>query len=436
MALSDKLQAQQFEIKNFTYNLLENRIAKYPLPERDLSKLLVYDKGKITQDIYRNLDKYIFENSIFVFNNTKVIQARLNFSNSTGGKIEIFCLEPSEENHEPSTAMMKKACVEWKCLIGRVDRWKEKTISIKTKNFSLDAEILKRNGNVFTIKFSWQPTSLSFAEILEQFGDIPIPPYLKRESEAIDVSRYQTVYATQQGSVAAPTAGLHFTKEIFEKLKSKNAIVDYVTLHVGAGTFIPVKSETLEGHDMHSEWIEVEKETIVKLVELISDGQTNKNVVAIGTTSLRTIESLYWMGVKVNQNLSASIDELEVKQWDAYELQQSLTASDSLNCLLAWLKRNKIEKLICKTQLLIVPSYKLRIANALVTNFHQPNSTLLLLVAAVVGDDWKMIYDYALVNDFRFLSYGDGSLLFDKKRNTNQFIEHENSELDRKKGIR
>jgi S-adenosylmethionine:tRNA ribosyltransferase-isomerase len=272
---------------------------------------------------------------------------------------------------------------------------------------------------VFTIKFSWQPNSFSFAEILEQFGEMPIPPYLKRESEEIDVSRYQTVYATQQGSVAAPTAGLHFTKQIFEKLKSKNAIVDYVTLHVGAGTFIPVKSETLEGHDVHSEWIEVEKKTILKLLEQISEKQTNKNVVAIGTTSLRTIESLYWMGVKANQNLSASIDELEVKQWDAYELQQSLTASDSLNSLLTWLKRNKIEKLICKTQLLILPSYKLRIANALITNFHQPNSTLLLLVAALVGDDWKIIYNYALENDFRFLSYGDGSLLFDNKQNTN-----------------
>jgi len=419
MELSNKMQAQEFQIKNFTYDLPESRIAKYPLAERDLSKLLVYQNGNISEDIYRNLDNYISEKSIFVFNNTKVIQARLHFKNSTGGRIEVFCLEPSEENSEPSSAMIKKAAVEWDCFIGRVDKWKEKTISIETKDFALNAEIVKRNGNVFTIKFSWQPASFSFAEILEQVGEMPIPPYLKRATEEIDESRYQTVYATQQGSVAAPTAGLHFTKQIFEKLKSKNAIIDYVTLHVGAGTFKPVKSETLEGHNMHVEWIEVEEKSIVKLLEQISDKQTNKNVIAVGTTSLRTIESLYWMGVKANQNLDASINELEVKQWDAYNLQQRLTATDSLNSLLAWLRKNKIEKLICKTQLLIVPSYELRIANALITNFHQPNSTLLLLVAAVVGADWKMIYDYALENDFRFLSYGDGSLLFKTKLNTN-----------------
>lgn len=419
MELSNEMKAQEFEIKNFTYVLPESRIAKYPLPERDLSKLLVYRNGNISADIYRNIDNYISEKSIFIFNNTKVIQARLHFKNSTGGRIEIFCLEPSEENSEPSSAMIKKKSVEWECLIGRVDKWKEKIISLKTENFSLNAEIVKRNGNLFTIKFSWQPDNFSFAEILEHVGEMPIPPYLKRAAAEIDISRYQTVYAAQQGSVAAPTAGLHFTEQIFENLKSKNATVDYVTLHVGAGTFKPVKSETLEGHNMHSEWIEVEQESIVKLLEQISDKKTNKNIVAVGTTSLRTIESLYWMGVKANQKLDAPMHELEVKQWDAYELQQSLSATDSLNCLLAWLRKNKIEKLICKTQLLIVPSYDLRIANALITNFHQPSSTLLLLVAALVGKDWKMIYDYALENDFRFLSYGDGSLLFKNTLNTN-----------------
>jgi S-adenosylmethionine:tRNA ribosyltransferase-isomerase len=412
------MKAQEFQIKNFTFNLPESRIAKYPLAERDLSKLLVYQNGNISEDIYKNLDNYISEKSIFIFNNTKVIQARLQFKNSTGGRIEIFCLQPSEENSEPSSAMIKKKSVEWECLIGGVDKWKEKKISIETANFSLDAEIVQRNVSVFTIKFSWQPNHLSFAEILEQVGEMPIPPYLKRAAEEIDASRYQTVYAAQEGSVAAPTAGLHFTEQIFEKLNAKNAIIDYVTLHVGAGTFKPVVSETIEGHDMHAEWIEVEQASIIKLLEQISDKQKNKNIIVVGTTSLRTIETLYWMGVKANQNLEATLHELEVKQWDAYELQQNLTATDSLNCLLAWLRKNKIEKLICKTQLLIVPSYELRIANALITNFHQPNSTLLLLVAAVVGDDWKMIYDYALAHDFRFLSYGDGSLLFNTKPNT------------------
>lgn len=409
-----KQQAQQFEIKNFTYDLPENRIAKYPLEERDLSKLLVYKNSQISEDIYRNLDHHIVENSIFIFNNTKVVQSRLHFMNSTGAKIEIFCLEPND-NYEPSTAMLKNTSVEWKCLIGRVDRWKEKILNLKTNNFSLDAEILHRNGNVFTIKFSWEPADLSFAELLGQLGEMPIPPYLKRESQEIDVSRYQTVYASQQGSVAAPTAGLHFTEEIFEKLKRRQAEMEYVTLHVGAGTFMPVKSETLEGHEMHSEWIEVEKETILKLVAKVSDEHANKNIIAVGTTSLRTIESLYWMGVKANQRLDASMDELEVKQWDAYDLEQKLTAKVSLNSLLAWMEANTLDKIICKTQLLIVPSYKLKMANALVTNFHQPSSTLLLLVAAVVGDDWKVIYDYALKNDFRFLSYGDGSLLFSNK---------------------
>lgn len=419
MEWSNKLQAQEFQIKDYTYDLPENRIAKYPLDERDLSKLLVYKNGNVSEDNYRNLDTYISERSLFVFNNTKVVQARLHFRNATGGKIEIFCLEPSEANVEPSSAMIKKSSVEWVCLIGRVDKWKDKTISLETERFSLQAEIVNRNGNVFTIKFSWEPQNLSFAEILDELGEMPIPPYLKRESEAIDVSRYQTVYAEQKGSVAAPTAGLHFTNQIFQNLQSKDVIIDYVTLHVGAGTFKPVKSETLEGHDMHSEWIEVSQESILKIIGQITDDHTHKDIVAVGTTSLRTIESLYWMGVKASQNMEVTTEELEVKQWDAYDLQQSMSATESLHSLLSWLRKNNIGKLVCKTQLLIVPSYTLRIANALVTNFHQPNSTLLLLVAAVVGDDWKMIYDYALNHDFRFLSYGDGSLLFNNKSRTN-----------------
>jgi S-adenosylmethionine:tRNA ribosyltransferase-isomerase len=411
----NKIKAQEVQIKDFTYDLPNDRIAKYPLESRDLSKLLVYQNGNITEDIYKNLDQHISENALFIFNNSKVIQARLHFKNANGGNIEIFCLEPSGEDAEPSSAMIKKQSVAWECLIGRLDRWKEDQICIKTNDCTLQAEIVKRNGNLFTVKFSWHPEDLCFAEVLEKVGNIPIPPYLKRESEAIDKSRYQTVYATQEGSVAAPTAGLHFTNDIFEKLNSKEALIDYVTLHVSAGTFKPVKSETLEGHDMHAEWIEVSKDSIQKLIHQLSDNHSKKNIIAVGTTSMRTIESLYWMGVKAHQNMEVTIQDLEVKQWDAYELNQELSALDALNSLLVWLHKNKIEKIICKTQLLIVPIYKLRIIQALITNFHQPSSTLLLLVAAVVGDDWKTIYDYALAHDFRFLSYGDGSLLFCNK---------------------
>jgi S-adenosylmethionine:tRNA ribosyltransferase-isomerase len=416
MDTNNKKKAQEVQIKDFTYDLPNDRIAKYPLESRDLSKLLVYQKGNITEDIYKNLDQHISENALFIFNNSKVIQARLHFKNVKGDAIEIFCLEPSGEDAEPSSAMIKKQSVAWECLIGRLDRWKEDQIFIKTNDCSLQAEIVKRNGNLFTVQFSWQPADLCFAEVLEKVGNIPIPPYLKRESEAIDKSRYQTVYATQEGSVAAPTAGLHFTNDIFEKLNSKEALIDYVTLHVSAGTFKPVKSETLEGHDMHAEWIEVSKDSIQKLIHQLSDNHTKKNIIAVGTTSMRTIESSYWMGVKAHQNMEATIQDLEVKQWDAYELNQELSALDALNSLLVWLHKNNIEKIICKTQLLIVPTYKLRVVQALITNFHQPSSTLLLLVAAVVGDDWKTIYDYALAHDFRFLSYGDGSLLFSNKQ--------------------
>ncbi len=415
MELDRKKRAQDFEIKDFIYDLPEDRIAKYPLKERDQSKLLVYQNQNISEDVYINLDNYISKQSIFIFNNSKVIQARLNFKNSEDDPIEIFCLEPNEENPEPSQAMNKKASVLWDCFVGRLHKWKETTIRIKCNDIILDAEIIKRNSNIFTIRFSWQPADYTFAEVIAKIGEIPIPPYLKRKSEEIDTKRYQTVYAENEGSVAAPTAGLHFTNEIFEKLSSKNAIIDFVTLHVSAGTFKPVKSETLEGHEMHSEWIEIDKTSISNLLNLVNKDNPNKNIIAVGTTSMRTIESLYWMGVKAYQNRDATIEELEVKQWDAYELNQNVSASDALNSILEWLTKHQKEKLICKTQLLIVPFYELKIVDALITNFHQPSSTLLLLVAAVVGEDWKKIYDYALQNDFRFLSYGDGSILFKNK---------------------
>lgn len=408
------MHPREIKIKDFTYDLPEDRIAKYPLAERDLSKLLVYRNGEISEDIYRNISEHIPANSLLVFNNTKVIQARLFFQNSTGAKIEIFCLEPAEENSEMNSVMSRKKSVRWKCLVGGAKKWKEKILEHRAKDFVLTVQIKERTNDAFVIEFAWQSEDLSFAQILEQAGMIPIPPYLKRESEELDSTRYQTVYAKHKGSVAAPTAGLHFTDNIFAKLKTKNISIDEVTLHVGAGTFKPVKSETMQEHEMHEELIDIKIETIERLAKGVSE--KDKNIIAIGTTSLRTIESLYWMGARAKLAPESSLLELEVKQWDAYEpALQDFRTNTALEGLVGWMKNNEMERLICKTQIMIAPSYQLKIVNALVTNFHQPNSTLLLLVAAIAGEDWKRIYRHALENDFRFLSYGDGSLLFPKR---------------------
>ncbi len=405
------MQAQQFKIEHFTYNLPENRIAKYPLAERASSKLLVYQKGGIVEDTYGNIDQYIPENALLIFNDTKVIHARIMFQNSTGGRVEVFCLEPAEENATPDVAMAQTRSVRWKCMVGRIGKWKEKTLVHRSPEFQFSATIIERNESTHTIEFSWQPETLSFAELLESIGEMPIPPYLKRESEAIDSSRYQTVYAKQKGSVAAPTAGLHFTESIFERLQAKGISKNYVTLHVGAGTFKPVKSETMQGHEMHAEWIDVQAETIENILQQL---QTTGKTIAVGTTSLRTMETLYWMGVKAHESPKANVQALEIKQWDPYEIITDLSAIDALQSLLDWMNLHKAPRLICKTQIIIVPTYRLKIADALITNFHQPNSTLLLLVAAVTGENWRDIYNYALENEFRFLSYGDGSLLFNE----------------------
>jgi S-adenosylmethionine:tRNA ribosyltransferase-isomerase len=404
------MQPQQFKIEDFSYDLPENRIAKYPLAERASSRLLVFKNGDISEDSYRNIDQYIPENALLVFNDTKVVHARILFQNANGGKIEVFCLEPAEENATPDVAMAQTERVRWKCLVGRLAKWKEKTLVHQSPGLQFSAEMVQRGETAHTIEFSWQPETLSFAELLETIGQMPIPPYLKRESEAIDSSRYQTVYARQKGSVAAPTAGLHFTEGIFERLQAKGISKEYVTLHVGAGTFKPVKSETLEGHEMHAEWIDVSAETIGHILQQLQ--AAGKMTIAVGTTSLRTLETLYWMGAKAHAKPGAGIQELEIRQWDPYSETPALPPTTALQSLLSWMEQHKTPRLICKTQIIIVPSYQLKIADALVTNFHQPNSTLLLLVAAVTGNRWRDIYQYALDKDFRFLSYGDGSLLF------------------------
>ena len=404
-------------IKDYTYELTEERIAKYPLPQRDESKLLIYKNGKIEENNYYNLDKYIPSNSLLVFNNTKVVEARLIFQKSSGSVIELFCLEPAEEYPDITTAMMQKKKVLWKCLVGGAKKWKDeslikmiKMIESDSKEVELVAKKIKKLTDDFLIEFSWNDASLSFAEILHHTGSVPLPPYLHREAEETDKERYQTIYAKHEGSVAAPTAGLHFTERLFQKLEKKNIQRDFVTLHVGAGTFKPVKTETISEHEMHAEFFEVQKIFIENLLYHL-----DKNIIVVGTTSLRTIESLYWLGVKTILHPNITSHDLQLQQWEVYNIDASdISTEQALQSLLQWMNKNQTEVLVTKTQIIIVPGYELKIVNGLITNFHQPQSTLLLLVASIVGDYWKKIYSYALENNFRFLSYGDGSLIWKK----------------------
>ncbi len=412
-----KMLPKQLLIKDFNYSLPEEKIAKHPLQKRDESRLLIYNKGIIKEDIYLNLPEYLQAGSFIVFNNTKVVEARLLFKKISGTTIEIFCLEPADEYADITTAMLETRKVRWKCLIGNAKKWKdetlEKNIVSNKKEIVLSAKKASRQADYFVIEFSWNDDK-SFAEVLHLTGVIPLPPYLHRDAEADDSVRYQTIYAKHDGSVAAPTAGLHFTDELFQKLSAKNIKKYFVTLHVGAGTFKPVKTARIEEHEMHAEFFEVNIELLEKIIN-----NTDEKIIAVGTTSLRTLESLYWMGVKLRETSNVKgeknmlIEDICVKQWDPYELNHSsITANESLQALTGWMKANNLTRLIAKTQIIIAPPYKLKVANALVTNFHQPGSTLLLLVAAVVGEDWKKVYEYALQNDFRFLSYGDGCLFF------------------------
>lgn len=397
-------------IKDFTYNLPEERIAKYPLAERDASKLLIYKEGNITEDIYRKIADHIPADTLLVFNDTKVVEARLLFQKPTGGVIEIFCLEPHHQYPDITTAMLQHEIVFWYCLIGGASKWKhgqilEKKIFHNANETILKARYIEKPGDSFVVELSWNDPSLSFAEVLHLFGAIPLPPYIKREVEASDAERYQTVYGHNEGSVAAPTAGLHFTEAIFEKLKTKNIQKDFLTLHVGAGTFKPVKSELMKDHEMHAEYFTVSKTTLQHLIDHL-----DKKIIAVGTTSLRTLESLYWLGVKKSGVRS---QESGVSQWEVYDYNRpAISAKEALENLVKWMNEKNLDRITAKTQIIIAPGYQFNLVNGLITNFHQPQSTLLLLVAAFIGKDWKKVYTYALENSFRFLSYGDGSLLW------------------------
>ncbi len=394
-------------IEDFSYELPEEKIARFPLDKRDASKLLIYQDGKIREDQYAQLATYLPSDSLLVFNDSKVIAARLVFQKPSGGNIEIFCLEPHEQYPDIPVALQTTGSVQWKCLIGGASKWKHGQILEKeTGGITLTAVLVEKRKDSFVIGFSWTPASQSFAAVLQTAGAIPLPPYLRRAANEDDRLRYQTIYANQEGSVAAPTAGLHFTQELMERLLDKGIQRSTVTLHVGAGTFLPVKSPTLQDHPMHEEWITVSIETVQQLIQKIYDP-----IIAVGTTSLRSVESLYWIGVQVEANPRLSPDELYVNQWMPYDRQAShLSVKEMLQSLLLWMEKESLAAISFRSRLLIAPGYRFRIVRGLITNFHQPQSTLLLLVAALIGDDWKNVYSYALANDYRFLSYGDGCL--------------------------
>ena len=398
-------------IDQFDYTLPDAFIARYPVSPRHDSKLLVYKQGQITSDRYFNLPEYLEPNTLLLVNNSKVIEARLLFRKSTGAQIEVFCLEHGEIYPDVSTAMQQKGQVEWICQIGGVKKWKTGLVALHFqaggKEQTLYAEQLERLESGFKIHFHWTDTTLTFAEILHLAGKIPLPPYLNRETEESDKCNYQTVYAQEDGSVAAPTAGLHLTDELFTSLEAKQIHTAQLTLHVGAGTFKPVKAETAEEHDMHAEFLEIRRELLQRLLE--NPEQTR---IAVGTTSLRTLESIYWMGVKLLHNADLTLKSVQLAQWEAYNLPQHVSFAAALEALLNQFDKEQCDQLLTKTSIMIKPGYRIRSVDAILTNFHQPRSTLLLLIHAFVGDDWKHIYEYALTNDYRFLSYGDGSLLW------------------------
>lgn len=401
-------KTEQIRIEEFNYPLPDERIAKFPLTKRDESKLLVYRNGKIDEAVFKQLSDYLPQGSMLVYNNTRVIQARMLFQKETGAQIEVFCLEPVIP-HDYALVFQQTETCSWLCLVGNLKKWKEgalhKTIRMDDKEVVLSAERIKTTGDSHLVRFSWNNPQVTFAELLDAAGILPIPPYLHRETRESDLQTYQTVYSKIKGSVAAPTAGLHFTPEVLAGLDAKGFTREEVTLHVGAGTFKPVKSEVIGDHEMHTEFISVRRSAIENI-------RTNLGrVIAVGTTSVRTLESLYYMGRTLVNKPDATSEELVVTQWTPYHDTEEVAAHEALTALLDYLDRNQTDTLLSATQIMIAPGYEFKIVKGIITNFHQPKSTLLLLISAFVNGNWKSIYNYALDNDFRFLSYGDSSLL-------------------------
>lgn len=418
-------------IQDFDYPLPDSQIAYHPAPNRADSKLLIWDQAIIGESTYAQIAQYIPSNATLIFNNSKVIAARIFFEKNETSTIEIFCLEPTENYIPVLLAMQATKKVEWHCLVGGAKKWKEDTLQKKVDVNGLtilfSAKKIQQADGKFVIEFSWDHPSITFSEILTSIGNIPLPPYIQRKANEDDKDRYQTTYANEEGSVAAPTAGLHFSKEVFKSLSEKNIFQKYLTLHVGAGTFMPVKSATIDEHDMHAEFIEVDLSLLAYLKENAQQfSAVNKAsaapIIAVGTTSLRTLESVYWIGAKSfihkkNNSKALPIAEMNLGQWDAYELaEQKVTVEESMNALIESLQEQQCHQLISKTQLMVTPGYQFKICDGLITNFHQPKSTLLLIIAAITGEKWKSIYTHALANQYRFLSYGDGSLFWIKQQ--------------------
>lgn len=402
------MDTKHIRIKDYNYELPEARIAKFPVPGRDRSKLLIYNKGVISEDVFFNIKNYLPEGSLMIFNNTRVIQARIHFRKSTGALLEVFLLEPARPSDYELMFQTNGEC-SWLCMIGNLKKWKEGTLTrlleIKGRKIILTATRKHEQGTSHWVDFSWNDADVTFADILENAGELPIPPYLNRETEESDKETYQTVYSKIKGSVAAPTAGLHFTDAVLRSIDDRGIEREELTLHVGAGTFKPVKSEDISGHDMHTEYISVRRSTIEKLIK------HGASAIAVGTTSIRTLESLYYVGAKLDEYPDATEEQLHIKQWEPYETDTTIPPVKALRNIIEFLDRNNISVFHGSTQIIIAPGYEYKIVKMLITNFHQPQSTLLLLVSAFVHGDWKNIYNYALEHDFRFLSYGDSSLL-------------------------